>query len=210
MESSKSDLSTISFFVMLFVLLFVFIGFIFVVFDLSGFSFIFELGLLLSFMFLLAFGMFFVFHEKRASWGIVGALLIVLLFNVSVIFLLTNNFNLAHITTVLFTVVGLIVVLLNLLADRPKPAESVEVKQYDKSKYYYPFVDRVEIAEQVPETVHVEKTFTPGKFIASRKAAKFHLPRCDWAGRISKENQVWFNTKEEAQSKGFQADTCVV
>ena len=55
----------------------------------------------------------------------------------------------------------------------------------------------------------IEKTFVPGKFVASKKANKFHVAKCDWAKRISKANQILFNSEEEAKSQGFEADRCV-
>lgn len=198
---------SLSFFIMIFVLLFAFIGFIFVVFDLRGLSFIFELGVLLTFMFLLTFTMFFVFSNKRGSWGIIAAVLLLIIFNVFVIFLLTKNFSLAYVVSTLFSVAGIIVAVLNGVWMRKVYVEG------ENGKYYYPFLDKVEPKEEskieAKSESKVQKTFTPGKYVASKKANKFHSPKCDWASRISKENHVWFDSKEEAQSKGFEADKCV-
>ena len=195
----------ISFFAMDAILLFAVIGFIFTVFDLHGLAFIFELGLLLVFMFFLAFAMFFVYHNKSGSWGIISAVLVLMLFDVFVIFLLTRKFGIAYISTLVFAIAGLVVALLNIISAPKKETEEAEI-QYDKAKYYYPSTDKIEAKPSEPA---VEKTFTPGKYVASRKANKFHSPKCDWALRISKENQVWFDSKEEAQSKGLEADKCV-
>lgn len=222
----------VSFFVMLFILLFAGIGFIFVVFDLHGFSFIFELGLLLAFMFVLTFAMFLIYQNKEKSWGIIAAVMLLLLFDVFIIFLVARKFTLAYITTVIFTLAGFIVALLNAIMLRNEKVETATPEtQYDKSKYYYPFVDRKEAAQEESkeearqelkselkhkikeeikkENKNVEATFTPGKFVASKKANKFHSPKCDWAQRISKENQIWFNSEAEAKAKGFEPDKCV-
>ncbi len=197
---------SLSFFAMIFILLFTLIGFIFVVFDLRGITFIFELGVLLTFMFLLTFAMFFVFSNKRGSWGIIAAVLLLLMFNVLVIFLLTRRFSLAYIVSTLFSVIGVILAVLNVAWMRREHVEEGE-------KYYYPFIDKMEPKEEKAEAkaeATLKKTFTPGKYVASKKANKFHSPKCDWAARISKENRVWFNSKEEAKKQGFEADKCVL
>lgn len=208
----------VSFFAMLFILLFAGISFIFVVFDLHGFSFIFELGLLLAFMLVLAFAMFLIFHSKDKSWGIIAAVMILLLFDEFIIYLLSRNFGIAYVATMLFALAGLIVAMINVAMIKRERKEPYARESYWKSKYYYPFIGKTEPKEETKaaktETKNilknVETTFTPGKFVASAKAKKFHTAKCDWALRISKSNQIWFNSKEEAQSKGFEADKCVV
>lgn len=199
----------ISFFIMLVVLLFAGISFVFAVFELKGLTFIFELGALLAFVFLLTFGMFLVYHSKSKSWGIIAAVLILLLFDVLVIFLFTRSFSMASASTVIFALAGLLVALVN-AAMSMREAE-VKPETDDKSKYYYQFIDKMEPEKkedvQLPKNVQV--TFTPGKFVASKKANKFHSPKCDWAQRISKENQLWFNSESEARTKGFEPDKCV-
>ena len=205
----------ISFFAMLFILLFAGISFIFVVFDLNGFSFIFELGLLLAFMFALTFAMFLIFHDKDRSWGIIAAVMILLLFDVFIIFLMSRNFSIAYISTMIFALAGLIVAMLNVAMLKKERKEVIaEEHQYEKPKYYYPFIDKMEPkdeakAETKDALKNVQATFIPGKFVASKKANKFHAAKCDWAARVSKENRIWFNSREEAQTKGFEADKCV-
>ena len=56
---------------------------------------------------------------------------------------------------------------------------------------------------------NVEKTFTPGKFVASENGSVYHTPKCDWAKRISNKNKVWFNDKQEARKKGYRQHDCV-
>ena len=62
---------------------------------------------------------------------------------------------------------------------------------------------------EAEKTENVKKNFDPGKYVASKKANKYHTAKCDWAMRISKENRIWFNTKEDAELKGFVRDKCV-
>ncbi len=43
-----------------------------------------------------------------------------------------------------------------------------------------------------------------GGYVASKSGAKYHLPWCSGAQRIKEENKVWFATKEEAESAGYE------
>lgn len=63
--------------------------------------------------------------------------------------------------------------------------------------------------EQKGEEKSAAVKFTPGKYIASKSGNVYHEPKCDWAKKIRKARQVWFNTKEEAWEKGFKAHGCV-
>lgn len=187
-----------------FVLLFVVISFILIVFDLHRFAFVFELGILLIFMFILAFSMFVIYNNKKWGWTILGATLILLLVNTFFILLLTKTFETAHMTTIVFSVVGLVVALFNLKEGTQESVSEIE-EGYGKVMDYYPYIDKMEPKEGSA----IEKIFTPGKFVASKKANKFHIPKCDWAKRIDKANQIWFNSEQEAKSQGFEADRCV-
>ena len=194
----------ISFFAMIFILLLVVIGFIIIVFDLNGLMFIFELWILLVFMFFLAFAMLIVHQNKSNGWEIIAGVLTLLLIDALVVFLFLNRLGIAYITTILFSVIGLAVAFANIAGKEQK-----EEIAGDSSKYYYPYIGNLEPKAETKAEARVEKTFTPGKYVASKNANKFHSPKCDWALRIGKSNQVWFESKEEAQSKGFEADKCV-
>jgi hypothetical protein len=201
------DKPSLSFFVMNFILLFAVISFILIVFDLHRFAFVFELMLLLVFISLFAFAMFIIYHNKKWGWTLLGAALILLLVNTFFIFLLTRRFETTHLTTVLFSLAGLVITFIN-LKSVPKEPESL-VEEFEKTKDYYPYIDKMEPELKEIHEPKIEKTFTPGKFIASKKANKFHIAKCDWAKRISKENQLWFNSEDEAKAQGFEADKCV-
>ena len=210
--------SPVSFFAMLFILLFTVIGFIFIVFELKGIVFVFELGLLLAFMFFLTFGMFLVYSDKSASWGIIAAALVLLLFDISIIFFITRGFGWEYTLTTIFALAGLIIALINIVSTPGK--EPVVESHYDKKQYYYPLSEKTESKEELKEKVKqevkselkqeqkVSATYTPGKFVASKKAGTFHIAKCDWAGRISKQNRVWFNSREEAIARGYSEHKC--
>lgn len=42
-----------------------------------------------------------------------------------------------------------------------------------------------------------------GSYVGSRKGTKYHLPWCPGARAISEENKVWFESKQDAESKGY-------
>ncbi|MDP2593210.1 MAG: hypothetical protein Q8P52_00980 [bacterium] len=42
-----------------------------------------------------------------------------------------------------------------------------------------------------------------GKYVGSKSGSKYHLPWCSGAQRIKKENEVWFDSKEEAAKAGY-------
>ena len=209
----------VSFFAMLIILLFAVIGFIFIIFELKGIAFVFELGLLLAFMFSLAFAMFLVYNDRSASWPIMALVLILLLLDVFIIFLLTGAFGWEYVITTLSAVAGLAVVLANIFA-APRKEPTAET-HYDKKQYYYPLSEKAEEKEEMKEEIKnkvkselkkeqkVSAKFTPGKYVASKKAGTFHAAKCDWASRISKENMVWFDSKEEALARGLNPDKCV-
>lgn len=194
---------SISFIAMNFILLFAVIGFILIVFDLQGYAFVFELGILLIFMFFLTLAMFVIYHNKNWGWILLGATLILILINTLFIIFIKDVFEIFHITIMFFSVLGLVVTLINVRI----PSQEVEEGEFGKVEGYYHSIDKIKPKE--PAEPKVEKTFTPGKYIASKKANKFHLPKCDWALKISKVNRMWFNSEEEAKAKGFEADKCV-
>ena len=43
-----------------------------------------------------------------------------------------------------------------------------------------------------------------GEYVASKTGSKYYLPWCSGAQRISNKNKVWFETKKEAENKGYQ------
>ncbi len=193
----------ISFFAINFILLFAVISFILVVFDLHRFAFVLELGMLLVLLFFMGFAVFAVYHNKKWGWTLAGAVLALLLLNIFFICLLTKTFDTPYLTAALFSIAGLALVAFNLRNEK-----QISNVHEPSAKDYYPYIDKMEPEEKAAEP-HIEKTFTPGKFVASKKANKFHAAKCDWAKRIDKSNQVWFNSREEAEAQGLEADKCI-
>ncbi len=106
---------SISFFVMDLVLLFALISFILIVFELHRFAFVFELAILLAFMFLLSFAMYVVYYDQKWGWSLMGFVLILLLANTLLIALLGSTFETVHLTAVFFSTIGIVIALANLI-----------------------------------------------------------------------------------------------
>ena len=62
------------------------------------------------------------------------------------------------------------------------------------------------IGEEKEEEVYTN--FEPGKYVASKTGSTYHIPKCDWAKKIKKKNQVWFDDEKEAK-KSYKAHSCV-
>lgn len=60
-------------------------------------------------------------------------------------------------------------------------------------------------AEIKPETGESKQAV----FVGSRNSNKYHLPDCQWAKRIKKENEIWFKSEKEAQEKGYESCSCI-
>lgn len=43
-----------------------------------------------------------------------------------------------------------------------------------------------------------------GKYVGSIDSDKFHNPNCRWAKKIKQENEIWFDTIEEAKKQGYK------
>lgn len=44
-----------------------------------------------------------------------------------------------------------------------------------------------------------------GMYVGSKSGKTYHLPWCSGAKRIKEENKIWFQSKEEAQGRGYRA-----
>lgn len=45
---------------------------------------------------------------------------------------------------------------------------------------------------------------TTGNYVGSIESDKYHNPTCRWAEKILKENEIWFDTIDEAKAQGYQ------
>lgn len=63
--------------------------------------------------------------------------------------------------------------------------------------------------EKVEPWPSVTESFYPGKYLASIRGAVYHVPKCDWAKKISKKSRIWFKSDEEARKKGYKKHSCL-
>jgi len=82
----------------------------------------------------------------------------------------------------------------------PIPETKVILQDYE--------VKEEETTEEPKKTV-AKKTYSPGKFVASKFAKNYHAPKCDWAKKIKEKNQVWLKDKKEAKKKGYKPHSCL-
>ena len=95
-----------------------------------------------------------------------------------------------------------------------KPIEKEEIIEKEIEPYVEQEPAEPEVLTTYPEVEKeikpkVKKTFRPGKFIASNNSTFYHTVKCDWAKKISKNNRVWFKSKEEARKKGYKQHSCL-
>lgn len=61
----------------------------------------------------------------------------------------------------------------------------------------------VALGVPTPQDLSQETLPRGGGYIASKTGKKYHLPWCSGAQRISEQNKIWFNSKEEAEKAGY-------
>ncbi len=82
-------------------------------------------------------------------------------------------------------------------------------KEIEELKKEANILSKAEKKIQTMKKASVKKTYSPGKFVASKNAATYHSPKCDWANNIKPKNRVWFKTEAEAKKKGYTKHSCL-
>lgn len=59
------------------------------------------------------------------------------------------------------------------------------------------------VGESVKEADSASAETSSSGYVASKNGTKYHLPWCSGAKRITEENKVVFETKEEAEASGY-------
>lgn len=122
------------------ILFFVGIGFTLVVFELNSISFVLEFVALLVLVFLLAFGMFLAYNERKFGWTIVTITLFALLLDAALVTVFSRSFGIKHIVTIFFSLAGIGVAFLNLRIGE----EHYEEPDFSKPEHYYSYIDKME------------------------------------------------------------------
>ena len=178
--------------VMYVILLVTFLGLINMIFGLHRFAFIAEFLILLGLFFVALISVIGINTNSRWSWILLKIFFIFVFLDMLLINAVSASKSPYFLHLLVIAGVGFFISFFSI----PKKVEEAEEKK---------------AAESVKsgKTTSSKKTFTPGKFIASKAGAKYHAPKCDWAKKIKKSNAIWFNSKDEAKKAGYKKDTCV-
>jgi len=68
---------------------------------------------------------------------------------------------------------------------------------------------KAETKEIITAPAKSKTTFSPGKYVASKRSNVYHEPKCEWAKKIQKDRQLWFADRKEALNKGYKKHSCV-
>jgi len=177
--------SKFSFFITDIILLMVFLGLVMIIFRLSGIGFLLELLAVVILLFIAFIALIPAYSGSRGGWGFLSGVFLLILLNLLVIYIRTSMSGKIYLLTLLFAAIGFVISTINI-----KKEEEFEEP----------------IEEEKEEEVYTN--FEPGKYIASNRGTTYHIPKCDWAKKIKKKNQVWFDDEKEAKKK-FKAHSCV-
>lgn len=170
-------------FIMYITVLVVLLGLIKMVFSLNRFAFLGEFLILMGLLFMVFIAVLGINSNSPWAWKLLKVFFLIAFLNLLFIKVISTKPDLFG-YYLLLTVLGFFISFLNIKSKK----EGLK-------------------APEPPELV--EKSFDPGKYIASKSGSKYHAPKCDWAKKIKKGNMVWYNSKAAAKKAGYKADDCV-
>lgn len=177
--------SKFSFFVTDIILLIVFLGLARTIFKLKGLGFLLELLAVLILLFISFIALIPAYSGSKGGWGFLSGIFFLILLDLLVIYIRTGISGKVYLGTLLFAAIGFVISAANIKEDEEDYEEPIE-----------------------GEKEEVYTNFEPGKYVASKSGSTYHVPKCDWAKKIKKKNQVWFDDAKEAKKK-FKAHSCV-
>ncbi len=177
--------SRFSFFITDIILLIVFLGLTLIIFRFSGIRFLLELLFTLILLFIAFIALIPAYSGSKGGWAFLSGVFVLILLDLLVIYIRTDIGGKAFLLTSLFAALGFVISISNI-----KNEEEFE-----------------EPIEEEKEDVYTN--FEPGKYIASKTGSTYHAPKCDWAKKIKKKNQVWLDSPEEAKKKGYKKHNCI-
>ncbi len=135
----------------------------------------------------------FVFYE---SWGkpLFFAVFSLYLLNLALVWYFKENF---YLVLMVLALIGLVLSFPRQKKRAPKKKEELHSMIFEEPK-----VDSK--TESKPAT-----TYSPAKYVASKNSNVYHEPKCEWAKKIEKSRQLWFDDKKDAVEKGFRKHDCV-
>ena len=177
---SKTDFFTTILLMMVF-----FVGLITYIFDLSGWVFYVEFILILGLIFLGFISLVLIFNRINFGYTVSAIISALALVNL-VIFYFKRSFSTILFASLIASIATFVISVVSIGEKEREPKPVTEKK------------DDV-----------VLKTYTPGKVVSSKRAKYYHAPKCDWAKKIKKANQVWYDSDDEAKADGLKAHDCL-
>lgn len=171
------------------ILLISFIGLIMLSFNFSGLLLIGELGLIFFLLLLSFIAIVAVYAGARWGHGLLFFVFAIILIDLLFIYFKFKTIGAIHFITLLVSVIGFIMSIASIKGEEE--------------------FDAYEPTPEINEDVKAETDYSPGKFVASKTGANYHAPKCDWAKKIKKANQVWFDSEAEAKKDGYKAHSCL-
>ena len=171
------------------ILLISFIGLIIMAFNFGGALLIGELALICLLLLLAFIAVIGVYAGAKWSHGMLFFVFALVLADLIFIYYKTRTIGAIHFVSMVVSAIGFIVSI-------------ASIRDEDKFDDYEP-------APEEADEVEPETKYTPGKYVASKSASNYHAPKCDWAKKIKKSNQVWFESEDEAKEKGYKAHSCL-
>ncbi len=163
-------------------LLVTFLGLISMIFDLHRFAFILEFLILLGLLLIGIIAAIGISHNMRWAWILLTLFFGFVFLDMLFIKAIATKEIAYFLHLLIVAIAGFFISLFNIEKEKAEAAEKEKA---------------------------VTKTFTPGKYIASKTGTKFHSPKCDWGKKVKKSNAVWFDNKEDALKAGYKADACI-
>jgi hypothetical protein len=182
----KNKLSFLTLIVCMFVF---FIGLISFVFQMTGWKFYLELIIFLGLLLFALISLILIFADIKAGYTIAAIISAFILIDLLFIYFRLNHMSTLMFASIITTVTGFVVSISSL-------SQSVVKKKKKKEEF---------VKTQTGDLI---KTYTPGKVVSSKKSGFYHLTTCDWAQKIKKSNQVWWDSEEEAKKGGLQPHLC--
>lgn len=146
---------------------------------------------------------------KRWAWNLAAVFFIAFIIN---IFFMYYNATHGRIITggaAIISVIGFIIAL-SAKGSRCRKHRPAARKEPEEENVVLPPGIKVEpYGKEEKKKVSVKTEFKPGKYVASKMASNYHIPKCDWAKKIKKKNQVWFSSEQEAKRAGYSKHSCL-
>ena len=169
----------------------VFMGFLLVIFNLSGKFFMAHI-VLFAFMLIIAFiALIGIFYNLRWGWLMITFVASLIVLDELFIYLATRLFGIIFLVSFVSALLGLIYSLSN-IKQRKETSANIEEEKIES-------IEKIEKAEKQ----------SAKKFLGKKTGKTYHDLNCAIGKRIKSADLVWFKSMEEAASKGYVAHNCV-